>query len=187
MNVKTSLLILADGFEEIEALGTADVLRRLGLRVRLVGLSGRHVTGSHHITVETEVTFEEASFSSADALILPGGMPGAANLLASEPLKQQIGLFTESGKIVAAICAAPAVLKAAGVAEGRRITGYPGCEKLAGGGFSFSEAMVERDGNIITGKGPGATFLFAAEIARALGCTAEETDQVLKSMFAALS
>lgn len=184
MNVKTSLLILADGFEEIEALGTADVLRRLGRRVLLVGLCGRRVKGSHHITVEADLAFEEASFSSADALILPGGMPGAANLLASEPLKHQIRLFAESGRIVAAICAAPAVLKASGAVEGRRITGYPGCEGLAGGGFEFSGEMVEHDGNIITGKGPGATFLFAAEIARALGCSDGETERVLDSMFA---
>ena len=184
MNVKTALLVLAEGFEEVEALGTADVLRRLKIRVLLAGLGGLSIRGSHHITVTADVEFASAPFATSSAIILPGGMPGALHLRDDPELPERLREFDRAGKILAAICAAPAVLKAAGVAEGRRITGYPGCESLAGTEpFSFSGNLVEHDGNIITGKGPGAVFAFAAEIARAFQTPEEEIRSVLDGMF----
>ncbi|MBO4490500.1 MAG: DJ-1/PfpI family protein [Lentisphaeria bacterium] len=184
MNVKTALVILADGFEEIEALGTADVLRRLKIRVLLTGLHSLSVTGSHHIKVTADATFDFVPFASSSAIILPGGLPGTTNLLESEELAERIRYFYSSGKVVAAICAAGTVLKHAGIAENKRLAGYPGSEDLANApGFQFTGAMVERDGNIITGKAPGATFLFAAEIGRALGCSEDQIRDTLNGMF----
>ncbi len=184
MNVKTVLVILADGFEEVEALGTVDVLRRLHKRVLVVGLENKAVTSTRHVTVQADQLFSDTAFSTASAIVLPGGMPGTANLLANEELKEQLRNFNTSGKIIAAICAAPSVLKAAGVADGKTITGYPGCEQLSGcGDCTFSGNMLEHDGNLITAKGPGATFIFAGEIAKALGATDQEVQEVLSSMF----
>ena len=184
MNVKTALIVLADGFEEVEALGTADVLRRLKIRVLLTGLHSLTVTGSHHIKVTADATFDFVPFASSSAIILPGGLPGTVNLMESEELAEKLRYFHDSGKIVAAICAAGTVLKHAGIAENRRLAGYPGSEELAAApGFQFTGAMVERDGNIITGKAPGATFLFAAEIGRALGCSEEQVRDTLNGMF----
>ena len=184
MNVKTVLIVLADGFEEIEALGTADVLRRLKIRVILTGLNGLSVTGSHHMKITADATFDSVPFASSAAIILPGGLPGTVNLMESEALAERLREFASMNKIVAAICAAGTVLKHAGIAENKRLAGYPGSEELARTpGFQFTGAMVERDGNIITGKAPGATFLFAAEIARALGCSDEQVRDTLNGMF----
>ena len=184
MNVKTALIILADGFEEIEALGTADVLRRLKIRVILTGLNSLSVTGSHHMKITADATFDSVPFASSAAIILPGGLPGTVNLMESDALAEKLRDFASMNKVVGAICAAGNVLKRAGIAEGKRLAGYPGSEELAGApGFQFTGAMVERDGNIITGKAPGATFLFAAEIGRALGCSEDQIRDTLNGMF----
>lgn len=184
MNVTTALIILADGFEEIEALGTADVLRRLKIRVILTGLNGLSVTGSHHMKITADATFDSVPFASSAAIILPGGLPGTVNLMESEALAGRLREFASMNKVVGAICAAGNVLKRAGIAEGKRLAGYPGSEDLAGvPGFQFTGALVEHDGNIVTGKAPGATFLFAAEIGRALGCSEEQVRDTLNGMF----
>ena len=183
MEIKTAYIILADGFEEIEALGTMDVLRRLHCFVHSVGLDSKTVRGSHHIIVTTDETFDTAKFDDAFAIILPGGLPGATNLRDSAPLRKIIQKFNAQGKLLCAICAAPTVLAAAGVVNGRTVTGYPGCEELAGVPVKFTGEMVEHDGNLITAKGPGATFLFAAEIARAYGIPEPQIQQVLAGMF----
>jgi len=185
MEIKTAYIILADGFEEIEALGTMDVLRRLRCYVHSVGLNAKTVRGSHHIIVETDETFDTAKFDNAFAVILPGGLPGATNLRDSAKLRDIIQKFNAQGKLLCAICAAPTVLAAAGVTDGRTVTGYPGCEDLAGTPVKFTGKMLEHDGNLITAKGPGVTFLFAAEIARAFGVAEQQIQQVLDGMFVA--
>lgn len=185
MEIKTAYIILADGFEEIEALGTMDVLRRLHVFVHSVGLDSKTVRGSHHILVEADETFATAKFDEAFAIILPGGLPGATNLRDSARLRDILRKFNTQGKLLCAICAAPTVLAAAGIASGHTVTGYPGCEELAGVPVKFTGAMVEHDGNLITAKGPGATFLFAAEIARAFGVAEPQIQQVLEGMFVA--
>ena len=184
MEIKTAYVILADGFEEIEALGTIDVLRRMHCFVHSVGLESKTVRGSHHIFVEADETFDKAKFDEAFAIILPGGLPGATNLRDSKPLRDLLQKFAKQGKFLCAICAAPTVLATAGVIGGRTVTGYPGCEGLAGVPVQFTGRMVERDGNVITAKGPGATFLFAAEIARAFGVAEPQIQQTLEGMFA---
>ncbi len=115
-----------------------------------------------------------------DAVVFPGGMPGASNLLAVKDIARDL---CAAGKVVAAICAAPIVLSAAGVLKGRTFTMYPGFGKYLNAGENPTGRLVEVDGNVVTGKGPGATFFFAAAVARALGATPAGTGEVLSSMF----
>lgn len=177
--MKKALLLLAPGFEEIEALGTCDVLRRLGIEVTLAGVSGIKVAGSHGIKVEADAELKDLDSNEYDALILPGGMPGAENLLAHKDLVRE---FCGEGRVVAAICAAPMVLSAAGVLHGRNFTMYPGFEKYLNEGEEPTGNAVEYDGNIVTAKGPGSTVFFAAAIGRLLDVPAERTGEVLDSM-----
>ena len=165
MNV---LLFLATGFEEIEALATVDILRRAGINVQMVSVTGEYtVTGSHAINVETDFLIEDADFDSASMLILPGGLPGSTNLAAHELLCQRIQEHVASNRPVSAICAAPLVLGRLGLLAGHRATCYPGVEgELAGA--TYTSAMVEQDGLFITGKGPAAAFDFAYTIVERL-------------------
>ena len=187
MNKTTALLILAPGFEEIEALATADILRRLNCRVLLCGLDDITVRGSHHITVTADTTFDEAPIDSASVIILPGGLPGATNLRDSEKLIPVLRQYHLSGKYLAAICAAPIVFKFAGIADGAVMTGYPGCEPLSGAeDLEFTGKMVECDNGLITGKGPGATPYFAAAIAQyVFDVKDDEITKTLTGMFIA--
>ena len=175
------LLLLAPGFEEIEALGTCDVLRRLNVEVVMAALNGREVAGAHGIRVAADAELKDLDTGAFDAVVLPGGMPGAVNLLAVKDLVRD---FADRGKITAAICAAPIVLSAAGVLEGRAFTMYPGFGKYLNPGEEPTGRLVESDGPVVTGKGPGATFFFAAAVARALGVEPRATGDVLGSMFA---
>ncbi len=166
--MKTVLLFLADGFEEIEALATVDVLRRAGVQVTTVSINPTEmVTGAHGIIVAADVLFEQARYADADMLVLPGGMPGAANLDAHEGLHAAISAHAEAGKWLAAICAAPMVYGHMGLFNGKKSTCYPGFEgELAGA--TYTAAPVEKDGNIITGKGPAVVLSFAYALAEVL-------------------
>ncbi len=156
-------LHLAEGFEEVEAVTVADILRRGGVDVRTVSMTGeRAVTGAHGIPVTADLLFEEADYDACEMIVLPGGMPGTTNLDAHEGLRENIRAFASGGKKVAAVCAAPMVLAHAGVLEGRSATIYPGMEdELRGGGAAPGEGAVVKDGNIITSKAPGTAMVFA--------------------------
>lgn len=158
-------LFLADGFEEIEALATLDILRRCGLRVTTISCSGaRSVMGAHNIPVMTDNVFRAGELAESEALILPGGMPGAKNLLEHDGLRKLLLNHNERGGLIAAICAAPMVLGQHGLLKGKHATCYPGFEeKLAGANVSADYVVC--DGNIITGKGPAAAKDFAFAIA----------------------
>ncbi len=162
--MKKIYIHLAEGFEEIEAITPVDVLRRAGFEVTIVSVTGnKEVTGSHGIKVIADVLFEEVNYSKADLVILPGGMPGSKNLDNHDGLKSMIRQFNHHGKPIAAICAAPMVLGHLGIVKGKKVTCYPGTE-IHLEGSRITGKPVEIDGNITTGKGPGAAMPFALSI-----------------------
>lgn len=174
-------IFLANGFEEMEALATADVLRRSNIATKTVSIENTlSVTSSHSVTVEADCLFGEVNAAEADALVLPGGMPGATNLLAHQGLKQLLADHAQKGKLLAAICAAPMVLGEHGLLAGHKATCYPGFESHLKGA-TYTAALVESDGNIITGKGPAAAIPFAKEIASRF-----VSEDNLKQVFAAM-
>ena len=159
-------VVFADGFEEIEGLTVVDILRRAGVETRTVSITERRlVTGSHQILVTADSCIKETDFSEAELLVLPGGMPGTLHLLDHATVNEVIKKFAGEGKLVAAICAAPSVLGAAGILEGRRATCHPGFEEKLTGAATSEDAVVV-DGNIITSRGMGTAIPFALEIVR---------------------
>ena len=137
-------IFMADGCEEIEGLTVVDVVRRAKMEIVMLSITGK---------------------KDLDGIVLPGGMPGTMHLLENETVNAVIRKFAEEGKMVAAICAAPSVLGAAGLLEGKHATCHPGFEeKLTGATTSEDEVVV--DGNIITSRGMGTAIPFAFEIVR---------------------
>lgn len=162
--MKKVALFLANGFEEIEAIATVDILRRANIPVQTVSITNdRVVTGAHEVPVTADATFEQADFSDVDYLVLPGGMPGAKHLNEHEGLKTLINQFNERKKPIAAICAAPMVLGGLGILDGKRATSYPGFEPELLGAQTTGENVV-MDDNITTGRGPGLVFEFALRL-----------------------
>lgn len=155
-------LLLADGFEEIEALTPVDLLRRASLEVKTVGIGKKRVTGSHGITVEADLTEKEMG-DDISLLILPGGMPGSANLDAWEGMDDLLARTLEKGGRVAAICAAPMVLGKRGYLKGRYAVCYPGFEGYLEGAKKC-EGRVITDGPFTTAVGMGAAVEFGAEL-----------------------
>lgn len=154
-------LILAEGFEEIEAVTPLDVLRRAGIPIEAIGLAGRKVKGAHGIVIEADRTLADAQ-GLPDAIILPGGLPGATNLKASAALRELLVKMAAAGKPIAAICASPAVvLGSTGLLDGRRATCYPGFEEQFGSKVQAVQDRVVIDGSFITSRGPGSAMEFA--------------------------
>ena len=157
-------IFLANGFEDIEALTPLDVLRRAGLDVQLVSISsGLEVKSSHGVRVVADATLDSIDLSDSEAMIIPGGMPGASNLRDNLALRKALQTQNAAERLVCAICAGPLVLSAAGILKERKATCYPGFEGQLPGAI-HSTALVEEDGNIITGRGPGAAMDFAFAI-----------------------
>ncbi len=156
-------LFLAEGFEDVEAIATLDVIRRAGIDVKTVGIGGYMIKSSHGVTVRCDVTEEEATFSGLDGIILPGGMPGTKNLKKSKNVNYAIDYCASAGKLIAAICAAPSILGSKNLLNGKNATCYPGFEDELNGA-AVSEDYVVADGNIITAKGMGSTVNFGLEI-----------------------
>lgn len=160
----TVYVFFADGFEEVEAFTSVDVLRRAGLNLEMVSVTPDEiVTGAHDVPVLCDMNIANCDFYDAELVLLPGGMPGAAILEQSPELRKLILKFAEQDKPIAAICAAPMILGKLGLLKGRKATCYPGFEQYLEGA-DFTDAPVERDGNIITGKGPGAAMEFALTV-----------------------
>ena len=155
---------LANGFEEIEGMAPVDILRRAGIDIKTVSISGNEfVETSHGITVKADLIFEETNLSDADLLMLPGGMPGSTNLNAHDGLKNALLKHNSEGKKIAAICAAPMVLGGLGLLKGKRATCSPGFEKYMDGAV-YTHELCTVDGNITTGEGPAATLPYAYTI-----------------------
>ncbi len=165
--MKRVIVVLGDGFEEIEAVTPIDVLRRAGCEVVTAGMGKLEVTGSHGIMVKTDVLFEPMS-GLYDAVVVPGG-PGSDKLGQSEALKAFLVKMDKAKKIIGAICAAPAVVLAkAGILDGKKATCFPGCEEHFGPKTVSLKDRVVRDGHIITSRGAGTALEFAFELVRAL-------------------
>lgn len=166
--VKKALVVLAEGFEEIEAIAPIDILRRSGVRVTVAGLTERCVKSSRSLGVQTDILLKDLA-EAMDAVILPGGVPGTANLARSAELGALIKRMNGEGRLVAAICAAPAaVLAPLGILDGKKATCYPGCEGDFSGKTDYSKNRVVVDGNIVTSQGPGTALEFSLEIVRYL-------------------
>jgi 4-methyl-5(b-hydroxyethyl)-thiazole monophosphate biosynthesis len=168
---KKAVVFLAEGFEEVEAITPIDYLRRAGVEVTVAAAGrGEIVTGSHGIPVKADTALDDlvnqgkAVPAAWDAVILPGGLPGADNLAASEALGSFVREMAAAGRLVCAICASPAVVLAPlGLLEGKKFTCYPGMEKKVSGA-RWSEDRVVADGGIITSRGAGTAGDFAAAI-----------------------
>lgn len=150
-------VLMADGFEEIEAIEPIDILRRGGVEVKTVGIYSKRVTGAHGITVETDIEIDEAA-DDVELVMLPGGA-GHVNIEKSEKAMNLIKKAYESGAYLSAICASPSILGRAGFLRDKKATCFPGFEKYLDGATLSGEKAV-RDGKIITGKGAGAAADF---------------------------
>lgn len=163
------VVFLAEGFEEVEALAPVDVMRRAGLAVKLVGVTGREVTGSHGICVQTDMDAQEVDATLLEAMVLPGGLPGTHNLEASPAVQRCIDSCVAQGKLVASICAAPSILAHKGLLAGKNATAFPSFQKdLQEGGALLSESYVVRDGQFLTARGMGVATQFGLALAEAL-------------------
>lgn len=160
--MKTIFLFLTTGFEEIEAMATVDILRRAELDVKTVSLTdSKQVVASHQVPVVADLMFDEADFSKAEMLVLPGGTP---KFNEHENMKKELLAFANKGERVAAICASPMVLGGLGLLKGKNATCYPGFEQYLEGAILQTDKAVVVDGNIITGRGPGLTIDFALKL-----------------------
>jgi 4-methyl-5(b-hydroxyethyl)-thiazole monophosphate biosynthesis len=195
---KKAVVLLAEGFEEVEAVTPIDYLRRAGIEVTIAAIGGGlAVKGARGITVNADTTLGELAQKAAahsslltahcsllteyDAVVIPGGMPGAPNIAASKEAGALIAEVAAEGKLVCAICASPAVVLAPlGLLSGKRFTCYPGMEEKVGDG-KWTDGNVVIDGNIITSRGAGTAGEFAvAVIGELLGKT--EGDRIAKSV-----
>lgn len=174
-------IFLADGFEEIEGLTVADLLRRAGISVKTVSVTGSlSVTGSHQITVAADLLFEDADFNDASLLVLPGGGPGTRHLKEHGRLAALLKETAAQGGRIAAICAAPSVLGGLSLLRGHRAVCYPGFENELEGAI-VSDNPVEVSGNFTTSRGLGTAIPFALSLISQLKGR-EEADRIAASI-----
>ncbi len=172
------LVALADGFEEIEAVTVIDVLRRAGIEVDTMGITGSWVTGGHGIKIMADKRINEVNIEKYDGIILPGGSEGVANLSKSSKLKEFLVKINEKKKLIAAICAAPLILAKEHLLDNKKATIYPGLEKELP--YPRDERVVI-DENIITSQSPGTAIEFALAIVERL-VGAEKASKLRKQL-----
>ncbi len=159
---------MADGLEEVECLAAVDVMRRCGIEVKLVSMSGKPlITGSHGITITADILWEDTIPGEADCIFLPGGMPGTKHLAEHEGLSQALKQAIAEERRVAAICAAPSVLGRLGLLQGKKATCYPGFEDSLTGA-EYTKQGVVTDGLITTARGLGYALDLGLELAALL-------------------
>jgi len=164
-----ALVFLASGFEEIETVTIVDVLRRAGVDVTVAGLKPNAVEGAHAMKIVPDKTIDDVAVEDFDAFVVPGGNPGYKNLRNDQRVIDMVKKAFDSNKLVAAICAGPAVLSDAGVLEGKACTIYAGMEdELRKGRGLPKEDIVVVDGNIVTSRGPATALPFALKLAEKL-------------------
>lgn len=179
--MKKAVMLFAEGFEEVEALMTADLLMRGGVQVQLVSITEEMtVTGSHGIRTGMDTTIDKVDLKEQDAVIIPGGMPGTINLGESDAVAEVLKEMNRQGKLVGAICAAPSVLGKCGILEGKKATCYPGYEEKMTGA-EFVNEMVVVDGNVVTSRGLGTSMEFGFGILELL-ISKEKAEEVRKQI-----
>ncbi|MBI5368120.1 MAG: DJ-1/PfpI family protein [Planctomycetes bacterium] len=164
----TAVVILAEGFEEIEAVTQIDVLRRAGVQVTIAGLAGKVAKGAHQIAISTDLPLSELNFAP-DLVVLPGGLPGSENLGNSREVVELLKKQNAAGRWIGAICAAPAYAPVkAGILEGKKATCYPSFESRFGPGTTAVKERVVADQNVVTSMGPGTSLDFALTLVEKL-------------------
>ncbi|WP_010630404.1 DJ-1 family glyoxalase III [Sporolactobacillus vineae] len=178
--MKRILVLLANGFEETEAVTAIDVLLRGGVEVVLCSLGGKLVEGSHRITLQADTTIDSDGLTDFDGIYLPGGTKGAKTLRDDARVQKLIRYYYDNGKKVAAICAAPIALERAGILKGEKVTSNPDFRSHIKDA-DYLEDPVVVSGNIITSRAAGTTLPIGLELLRQLGLE-NEADQVSKAM-----
>lgn len=161
-------MLLGTGFEETEAIAPLDLLRRAGIEVATVGVTGKMVYGSHNIGIEADILMDQMDLTNLDMIILPGGLGGVSSARASQPALDALRFAWDNGKYVAAICAGPTVLADLGITDGKHATCYPGCEDGMGNAIMEETAAVVADGRLITGTSAGCAIPFGLKLIEVL-------------------
>lgn len=161
-------VLLGTGFEEVEALAPVDLMRRAGIEVLTVGVTGKTVYGGHNIGVVADITMDEMDLTKLEMIVLPGGLGSVAAARASREALAALEFAYKNDKYVAAICAAPTVLKDLHITDGRPVTYCPGFEDEMADARTVSGAAVVRDGKLITGTSAGCAVPFALALIEAL-------------------
>lgn len=162
-------VFLAEGFELVEAMAPVDVLRRAGIDVKLVGVTGKEVAASNGVVVKADLPVEDIRREGLLAVVLPGGLPGTKNLEQSPKVQEALDWCVQDGKLIGAICAAPSILAHKGLLKGREATSFPSFQKdLTEGGARLSASYVCQDGRFITGRGMGVSLEFGLKLVEAL-------------------
>ena len=174
-------MLLGTGFEETEAIAPLDLLRRAGVEVQTVGITGKTVYGSHNIGIVADIEIGQMDLTSLEMIILPGGLGGVTSARACQPALDALKFAWENGKFVAAICAGPTVLADLGITDGKQATCFPGCEDGMGNANMVADAAVVRDGRLITGTSAGCAIPFGLELIAALKGK-EEADRIAKQI-----
>lgn len=166
---KTAAIMLGDGFEPVEAIGPADVLRRGGVTVDLVSVMGRtDVTAAQDVTVVADKLVEGVNLATYDIVIVPGGSLGVENLAKCEALAADLRERMAQDRPVASICAGPTILADLGLLEGREAVCYPGCETNFPAGVYQAGSDITVDGSLITATGPAVALVFGVAVLNAL-------------------
>lgn len=170
--MKKVAVLFHDGFEELEALSVVDITRRANVECTMVGMDKEVVTSSHQIKISMDCVYDN-NLDDYDMIVIPGGLPGATNLRDDNRVIELVKRFNENNKFIGAICAGPIVLQKADVIANKTVTCYPGFEDELTSA-NYQEALVQVDGNIITGKGPAAALAFSYTLLEQLGYDSDE-------------
>ncbi len=174
-------VLLGTGFEEVEAIAPIDLMRRAGIDVLSVGVTGKTVYGSHSIGIEADILLDEVDLTDLEMVVLPGGLGGVAAARASEGALNLLRFAWENGKFVAAICAGPTVLADLHITDGKNTTCYPGCEGGMGEANLVANVPCVRDGKLITGTSAGCAVPFGLALIEAL--RGKETADTIAKQF----
>ena len=174
-------MLLGTGFEETEAVAPLDLLRRAGVEIQTVGVTGKVVYGSHKIGIEADITIDQMDLTALEMIILPGGLGGVASARASKEALEALKFAWDNGKYVAAICAGPTVLADLGITDGKNATCFPGCDEQMGSAIMAENAAAVTDGKLITGTSAGCAIPFGLALITALKGK-DEADRIAKQI-----